>query len=205
MVNGSDQEMTINYTSVYYPTVTVTFVESGLPTSSNWSVELYGYVEWGTGTTLTFTEANGTFPFLVSSVGYVPTPSSGSVPVVGIDVVQRIAFALPTGEYGVTFTESGLPTGDTWYVNVTGSAPLLATVSVGAGTTLVLDLPNGSYWSGASTSASGWTTPASGQFTVDGASQNVAVPFTSGSSGPPMPKFLVTFTETGLPRVLRGT
>jgi YVTN family beta-propeller protein len=77
-----------------------------------------------------------------------------------------------------TFTESGLPNGATWYVNVTGTAPLSGIVSGGRGTVLSLDVTNGSYNFIAATDWSNWTTTHVGIFNVSGTNVRIAVPFT---------------------------
>lgn len=196
VVNGTDLVQAINYTSLYYPTVPVTFTETGLPAGTNWSVYLWDYDEWGTGTTLAFTEANGTLNFSVASpAGYVPTPAEGNVTVAGQPVTQAIVFTKAAPEYSVTFTESGLPSGSTWYVNISGGAKLATTVSGASGTTASVDLANGSYSYTASTSNTGYTTPGAGDLTVSGAALNVPVPFTSVS----VAQYEVTFTESSLP------
>jgi hypothetical protein len=76
---------------------TVTFTESGLPTGMTWSVTLNSAQESSTGTSISFTETNGTYSFTVGSVtGYTASPSSGMVTVSG-----------PTSPQSITFTSSG--------------------------------------------------------------------------------------------------
>ena len=110
--------------------------------------------------------------FLQGSVTVLSVPTSGVTPT-------------------VTFTETGLPSGAEWYVNVTGQTPLSSTVVGTSGTTLEIQLSAGSYRYVAATSWSNWTTPSPGEFTV--ASQDVpeAVPFSAV-------RYAVTIRESGL-------
>jgi len=177
------------------PTYAVTFTESGLPSLTNWSVSVDDYAEWTTGTSLRFTEPNGSFDFTASSTtGAIANPASGLVNVSGGPASKTIDFAAGAGAYLVTFTESGLPSGATWYVNITGQTGLRATVSGTSGTTVSVYLANGSYSYAAATSLRGWSTPGGGGFTVAGVPVHEGVPFTSATSA----RFQVTFTETGL-------
>jgi hypothetical protein len=195
-VNGANVIETIAFTSPTAPTVAVTFTETGLAPLTNWSVDLNGYLETSIGTTVNFTEANGTFDFQVGGASsYTAAPPYGSLTVQGTALNEPISFSTTTPQYLVTFTESGLPTGSTWYVNVTGQAGLSATVSGSEGTSVEIDLENATYTYEAATSSTSWTTPGNGQFTVNGAALAEPVPFTSTTT----PTFSVTFTETGLP------
>ncbi|MGP8075829.1 MAG: YncE family protein [Thermoplasmata archaeon] len=96
-VNGASAQVAITFTAVGIPTYTVTFTESGLPSGSSWSVTLNGTPESSVGSSLTYTEPNGSYPYMVGTVtGYNVTPSSGSVTVNG-------------GSQGVSLTFSSGP------------------------------------------------------------------------------------------------
>ena len=97
----------------------------------------------------------------------------------------------PPATYGVTFTESGLPSGSTWYVNVTTSGSTKSYSS--SSTSLSFSEPNGSYtYKVASLSKTYAPSSYSGSFTVNGAKVSESVTFTEV-------KYTVTFTESGLP------
>ncbi len=195
-VSGTDQVVSIVYSSTTAPTVSVTFVETGLPSLSNWSVDLNYWSESSTSTTINFTEPNGTFDFEVGAfAGYSATPGDGIVTVAGMPVTQTIAFAPSSAEYEVEFVESNLPSGTTWYVNVSGEPSLMATLPGSSSTSLALELEDGTYSFVAASNNASWTTTASGSFTVDGYNLEIAVPFTS----PSVREYEVQFTETGLP------
>jgi len=197
-VDGSAQTVPVTFASESEPTYSATFTESGLPSDTNWSVSLSGYLEWTTGATLTFTEPNGSFPFTAGGgTGYVASPHSGTLKVSGGPAHQAIAFSLPASDFLVTFTESSLPTGATWYVNITGQPPLETTVGATSGQSVAISLPNATYTFSAATSNRSWTTSAGGQFTVQGAVLSENVAFSSVSSS--ATKYLVTFTESSLP------
>jgi hypothetical protein len=195
-VAGANQIVYVNYTSATSPTYGVTFTESGLTAGTNWSVDLNGYLATSTGPSDAFTEANGSFDFYIGgAIGYSASPASGTVVVAGAAVSEPIGFLTSTAVFEVTFAETGLPMGSTWFVNITGQPGLTATVSASSGTTVQVDLLNGSYSYVAATSATGWTTPATDGFTVAGAALNEPIPFSSSS----VPQYGVTFTESGLP------
>lgn len=91
--------------------------------------------------------------------------------------------------YPVTWTETSLPSGTSWSINLTGTHP-------STNSTVRLDLSNGTYlWSVGA--VSGYTSsPQNGTLVLAGAAANIALTFTSTS---PPKKYGVAFTETGLP------
>ncbi|MVT35651.1 MAG: hypothetical protein GPW18_02595 [Euryarchaeota archaeon] len=185
-VNGAPLTISINFKLVTY---TVTFTESGLPTGTTWYVNLSnGQTYSGTGTTITFNEPNGSYTYTIATVNkiYAPSPYSGAFTINGANVNLPITFTLVT--YNVTFTESGLPTGTTWYVNLSNGQ----TYS-GTGTTITFNEPNGSYtYTIATVNKSYAPNPYTGSFTVSGANVNVPITFI-------LVTYTVTFTESGLP------
>jgi hypothetical protein len=88
----------VTFTDEFAPTVPahteVTFDETGLPTGTPWSITLNGTDLASTGTSVRFSEPNGTYPYLVGSVsGYTPSPSSGRVSVLGLNVSTAIEYS----------------------------------------------------------------------------------------------------------------
>ncbi|MHB8548343.1 MAG: protease pro-enzyme activation domain-containing protein [Thermoplasmataceae archaeon] len=78
-------------------TYTVTFTESGLASGTSWSVTLGSSTQSSTGSTISFTEPNGTYSYTVGSVsGYTSSPSSGSVTVSGANQGVSITFTAST-------------------------------------------------------------------------------------------------------------
>ncbi len=177
-----------------YLTYTLSFSESGLPSGDTWYVNLTGGAQLsatGATTTLSTTVPNGTYSFSVATNDptYAPSYYSGSVPVNGVSAsAPAITFTQVT--YALAFSESGLPSGDTWYVNISGGPSLSGT---GATTTLSTNLPNGTYSYTIATNDPTYAPSAyGGTVTIDGAPTSAtAVAFT-------LVTYTVTFTETGL-------
>ena len=117
--------------------------------------------------------ANGTLePYLVSNGVYDYHPL-GSVVVT---------------TFQVTFTETGLPAGTLWFVNLTNGQKYNST-STGISFTEI----NGVYGYTVSSSNKEWSPlPASGSFTVNNASASIPISFS-------LVTYSLAFTETGLP------
>ncbi len=186
-VNGSAVSVAISFAPLTFSTVS--FVETGLPNGTFWSVSLLG-AGWGgfawngsAGTAVNFTVANGTYPFSIGQVWtstglYAATPASGNVTVNGSAVTVDVSFtSVPL--YNVSFVESGLPNGTRWSAVAYGNGTFAGAASTT--TTLNLSLPNGTY-----TFTLGWAwsagtlyspSPASGTIAVSGAATSVNVTY----------------------------
>jgi len=170
----------------------IIFTETGLPTGAKWYVNLSdGETSSNTTNTILYYEkVYSSISYYVDNVTYggylyTPTPSSGSISVGWSDIYININF---TKLYTVTFTESGLPSGTKWYVNLSNGQSYS-----GTGTTITFNEPNGSYsYTIATVNKIYAPNPSSGTFTVNGANVNVAITFT-------LVTYTVTFTENGLP------
>jgi hypothetical protein len=103
----------------------LTFTESGLPTGTNWSVDLGSLVGNSSGDTVSFEVANGTFAFSIPAVqsptgaemGWASAPGSGSISVTGNPVGVSLIFG-PTPVYSLEFEESGGPANQSWSVTI---------------------------------------------------------------------------------------
>ena len=180
-VNGAPVSQSVTFTEVTY---TVTLTETGLPSGTNWSAALAGLTKYSASSTITFTEPNGTYAYSIGSIpGYSSSPSTGTLTVSGASQPVSVSFTQVT--YAVTFTESGLPSGTTWYVNITGRPSLSSTTS-----TITTTLPNGTYSYSAATTDKIYSSSGS-SLTVNGASVSKSVAFTEVT-------YTVTLTETGL-------
>ena len=182
-INGSAViEPVLVYTQVTY---SVTFHESGLPGATNWSVTLNGDTESSNGTTIAFTEPNGTYPFKIGYVaGYATTPTTGNEHVAGAGLSTNVPFTQVT--YAVTFDELNLPTGTGWSVTI--GAHTVSSTSA----SLAFSLPNGTYGYTINY-VSGWVPPSpTGSVVVAGGPVTTTIPFS-------MVTYSYTFTETGLP------
>ncbi len=108
---------------------TVTFLESGLPAGTAWTVTLGTVTLNSTGGSIAFTEPNGTFSYSVGPVsGYTVTPRVGSVVVSGSSVTQDLTWSMQ--QFVVTFVEAGLPVGTGWSVTLQGSTASSSTTSI---------------------------------------------------------------------------
>lgn len=151
----------------------VVFIESGLPANASWTVALNGTPRSSVTTTISFAEPNGSYRYAVGGVaGFTPTPSGGTTLVNGSSLEVSVVYT-PT-LYAVTFEETGLGAGVTWYVTVNG-----LTVS-STSSTISFNEPNGSYSYRAN--ATGYN-PTSRTIEVAGTSPpTISIPFTSTSS-----------------------
>lgn len=190
-------DVTLAATTIVVPTTSaattypVTFTESGLSAGTSWSVTVSGVQQSSTTTSLQFTLASGSYPYVVNAVtGFVAAPASGTLTVSGAATAQSIAFTPGTSSsYPVTFTAAGAISGTSWSVTLNGVPKTTS------GTTVEFTEPDGTYAFSVG-GATGYTaTPSAGSVTVAGsaATQSIAFSSTSGAA-----TFAVTFTESGL-------
>ena len=195
-VAGAARNEPVPFTSTSVAQYAVTFTESGLPSGATWYMNITGEpglsatVSGASGTMLSIDLRNATYSWTASTSETKWTTSAhGPLTVAGLALSEPVPFTLPApaaSTYSVTFTESGLPLGATWYVNITGQVGLSATVSASSGTTLTTALVNGTYSYSTATSSKGWSTAAGGAFSISGAAQGLTVTFTSsgGTTAP---------------------
>jgi len=178
-------------------TYTATFTELGLQAGNIWYVNITGnFVTYDSGPitniSYSFQLMNGSYTYTVATSDhtYKPSTSSGSVIVDGSSPASiSITFAEET--YIVAFTESGLPLGSTWYVNITEGTTYYD-VGLMSGTPYSPFLTNGSYTYTIATSDKTYEpSPSSGSFKVDGSPESESVSF--------IELYTVAFTESGLP------
>ena len=149
----------------------VIFTESGLPSGTSWHVTLAGNTEYSSSNSITFSEYDGSYSYSIGSVnGYTVSPSSGSVYVSGGSRYVSVAYAKQS--YSLTFTESGLPSGTSWSLQLNGNT--ISTTS----SSMTFTEPDGSY-SYSIGSISGYVvSPSSGTATINGGSSTVSVTYT---------------------------
>lgn len=198
VAGASIAEPTLLYVQVTY---TVTFSESGLPSGETFAVSLNGspqsYTTDGGTDSLAFVTPNGTFPYVIEGVsGWHQTtlPYHGSVVVNGAGVTERtLVFTQVT--YSVTFSASGLPSGEMFSVTVAGTPKSVTTVGGNTATLTWTGLPNGTYpYSIAA--IPGWqqsTLPSHANLAVVGSSPTEPTLIYTKTT------YSVTFSETGLP------
>lgn len=168
----------------------VTFEETGLPVGATWWVNISGQPSLEKTVSRPSSEIrvglpNGTYRYSVGGPdSYRASPTGGSFVVKGAKVAVSLTFRWVT--YAVTFRETGLPSATSWSV---AAGPVVRTSK---GTTITVELGNGTYLYAAASSIGYPANPAAGSFTVAGrAVAPILVPFGPASE--------VTFTESGLP------
>jgi hypothetical protein len=177
----------------------VTFSESGLPASLTWQVTLasvpMSLTTNGSTDSLTFAEPSGTFAYTIADVSgwhQSTLAYSGNVVVSGASVTEP-TLVYNQISYSVTFSESGLPSGETFQVTVNGAPESLLTD--GSTDSLSFAEANGTYGY-AIADISGWhqtTLAYYGNVTVAGASVSETTLVYSQVT------YSVTFSESGLP------
>ena len=190
LVKGHNVTVPVTFVIVSPGTYVVTFSEGGLPSGMSWSVTLNGILKSSTTSDITFSEPNGTYSFTVSSVpGYTANITSGSVTINGASKLVSITFTPSTAAtYAVTFSESGLPSGTSWSVTLSGSS------KSGTGSQVFTE-PNGSYPFTVGAVAGYTAAPSSGSIPVNGVAVSKSVTFTVL----PLGQYSLIFSETGLP------
>ncbi|MCL4308740.1 MAG: S8 family serine peptidase [Candidatus Thermoplasmatota archaeon] len=175
----------------------VNFTETGLPRDSTWTLALegsgappaitcvVGSVGAGcNGTTISFELGNGTFNFETWTLSnYLPRTGSGALSVHGAALNESVEFAMPpTGEYVITFEESGLPRGTIWAVTSIG--PTGPDNGSSPGPVVQFPLAPGAYRYAVAPTAGYAATPAFGSFRVVNSTQVLSISFAPmGSSG----------------------
>jgi YVTN family beta-propeller protein len=193
----------LNVTFVTGSVYNVRFNESGLPYGvRDWSVTLGAFQESSTGSSLTYEETNGTYPFTTSGpTNWTSSPSHGNVTVLGRSINLTLNWTRSTGGgssggsgrvHNITLAESGLPSGTYWGAQVANASASSGT-AVYAPESMVWDVYPGTYQYTTSAPV-GWNaSDGSGSIVVTNASVTVTIDWKWVGYYP------VTFTETGLP------
>ncbi len=167
-VNGSSTSTLVTFYTYAYE---VSFVETGLKAGLTWSVVLNGKSNSSSTSTISFFEPTGNYSYTVTAAsGYQASRPSGIVSVHTSKTTINIVFSL---FYSVKFTESGLPSGTYWAVELGGtyassnSSHIFFNVSNGVYSFSVAAAVTGSY------SAS----PSSGNVTVSSSNVTQQISF----------------------------
>ncbi len=184
--NSASYGTTILFVTV--PTYGVTFIERGLPSGTAWWVNVTGAPSASsTGTALPLDLPNGSYRYAVgiSMAGKTAySAPAGAFTIRGGSLSVEVAFGVV---HPVTFTETGLPDGQTWWVNVTGGS----NASAAAGSPARVWEPAGRYSYSVGTADTEYAAKA-GTFTVRAAALTVHAKFD-------LVTYSVTFAESGLP------
>ncbi|MGC9209490.1 MAG: right-handed parallel beta-helix repeat-containing protein [Nitrososphaeria archaeon] len=89
----------VDYLPLKYTTYTITFVESGLPAGTEWSVTLNGTTQTSSNSTIAFSEPNGNYVYTVESpvsggegTRYVAVSATGTITVNGAGVNVSVVY-----------------------------------------------------------------------------------------------------------------
>ena len=170
-VQGDSLTIPVTFVSIPPNSYPVQFNESGLPAGTAWTVTLGGASRTSTGTTIVFYESNGTYSYTVTTANssYAPSTAQGTVAIRGHPAYVSVPFV--TVVYGVTFVETGLPTGSSWSV-------LLGSIFEGStGTQISFSVANGTYSFQVYGPKGYAPTPSSGTVSVRGGVVQVSVTF----------------------------
>lgn len=188
-VSGNPVSLAVAFLRLYQ----VTFVEVGLPIPSpsvRWFLNVSDPQSYNSTTdTISFWEPNQTYSYSVSTSDkwYVPAQSiqSGSITVSGSSVTgPKIIF---NELLNVTFQQQKLPSGNTWYVNITGGR----TFHSSNGTITFMEI-NGTYSYNVSSGNKLYRPiPYSGSFVPNKTAFPIRITFI-------LVTYTVTFSETGL-------
>ena len=180
-LNGMNKIVTVSFTPYTYA---VTFTESNLPSGTTWSVTLNGTTRTSNTSTITFSEANGTYDYSVGvAAGYPPVTATGTVTV--SSAAQHISVPFKQN-YTVAFTESGLLAGTTWSVTLNGNTISSST------STITFSEENGTYDYSIGSAAGYHPSTATGTVTVNSAALNIPVTYVQDT-------YTITVTQKGLP------
>ncbi|OWP57180.1 MAG: hypothetical protein B2I17_02040 [Thermoplasmatales archaeon B_DKE] len=169
-VDGAPTILLINFSKKLYD---VSFTETGLPTGTQWSINTTGGQTFKTSTRiLSIQLANGSYLYFIYTADkrFAPSSYSGDFLISGINLTFSVSFT--EVKYSVSFNETGLPVGDSWYLNITGmpSSGQVYDTSYSA------KLPNGSYSYEVSTSNKLYLANTS-EFVVGGSRVTINVKF----------------------------
>ena len=185
-INGAAVNVSVKFSELF----TVTLTETGLPSTDFWYVNITGESssdsgQLAAGSSYSFSLINGTYQYNIATNDKIYHANAGSFTVNGASLTESVSFALY--KYSITFTETGLPSDTTWFVNITGqtSSGLLS-----AGSSFTVELTNGTYYYLIGTPHKIYATNTY-EFQVIGKALSEAITFSKVL-------YNVTFTETGL-------
>jgi|GEM_PF-449561 len=172
---GSGGSALIRFAMVTYAQ---SFYEVGLPTGGTWTVNasftypdttVTGYsVVTSLSNVLSINLPNGTSPYTVTGTGGYTAPA-GTLVVNAAPGFAIVVFTPIATTYTVTFTQSGLPSGDSWTVFAGATNQTVTTSSVS------FSLLNGTYTYAVTVPSGQTVTPSGGALTVNGANAGVSL------------------------------
>lgn len=164
-------------------TYTVSFRESGLTPGTTWAVQVNGIEFNSSSQYLNVSLINGSYNFQVLNSGsQVAVPTGGYITVSGSNVSRNLSFV---AGYRVTFAESALPQGTSWYVQSWNYTRITFSSQI------AVLFPTGNFNYTARSGDPNYR-GSTGNFSVGTKAVTVNVNFTRGI-------FNVSFVESGLP------
>ncbi|MCI4327029.1 MAG: alkaline phosphatase family protein [Thermoplasmata archaeon] len=180
-VNGTPTNVSVGFVAA---TFSVVFADVGLPNGTWWHLNVSTGIDiWTTSAVIGYRLTDGTdsYSAYTNTTGW-PTPH-GNFTVANSSVLVNVTFGPRIFE--ATVSESGLPAGLPWWVNVTGSAPVSSIAPA-----IELALPAGSYRYFASADGNVWSR-ANGALDLEFGPTSASVVFT-------LETYPVTFTSLNL-------
>ncbi len=153
-VAGGVVEQAVEFYPASATRTPITFVESGLPAGTIWSVTVGSLSLESATTTVVFYLTNGTYDYRIANVsGFVPATFAGQLQVGQSPLELSVPYLVA---YLVTATETGLPIGSNWTISLTwenasgvpeDERPQWTTISASSdgAATIRTDAPNGTY------------------------------------------------------------
>lgn len=144
-LSGGDQNLWVTF-APGPPQYPVYINETGLYSSTGWSVDLNGTVRESTSRSIIYYLTNGTTTFTTGRVeGYSASPSSGSFTIAPHSRAALVGFSLFT--YRLDFFTAQLPSTASWYVDITAGPQgfPVPQSSWSVAPDISFQLPNGSY------------------------------------------------------------
>ncbi len=186
-VNGASSSITVTFSEVKYP---VTFSETGLPSGTTWYVNISGQPSSGPineGSSFTISLPNGTYSYSLGSTDKSYSSNMAEFTIKGNSTPETVAYSKV---YTLIFTETGLPSGTPWYINLSNN---MESGQI-TGSSYSFSIINGTYFYSISTSDKIYSTSSAfGSFNESsGVPASISISFTPN-------KYSVTFIESGLP------
>ena len=161
---------------LYSVSYSITFTESNLPAGDIWYTNLSnGELFTSYSSSFTFSLTNGSYNYNIATNDKIYHANAGSfTESAGSPSSVSVTFSLY--KYSVTFSESGLPTGDLWYVNITGESTSSGPMSLNS--MYSVSLMNGSYEYISDSSEAGYVTiQSTNKFNVNGTDKSINIDF----------------------------
>lgn len=171
-VNGHNIYVNITFVIVNY---TVLFIETGLPTNTNWTVILSGVIQSSTNNVIRFKEPNGTYSYTAIPVPGYSVNGTGNLTIKG--ALMRVDLSFTSDTYKIIFVETGLAPGTVWKITMNGNTESSSSDMIN------FTLGNGTYSYTVSNVSGYSTTLPISEVTVAGSNVRVQITYTAIENG----------------------